>query len=128
MSSAERYAEDFSRLERQVEDYRETIDNQRETIRSLETSVELHKVENTELHRQIAFERSRTDRFVRYCVAMSAYFETVMPAIEKARQMGLEASQEAARATLGDLTEEQKVALVSLASRLGPVHTNGSAE
>lgn len=120
MSTAERYAEDMARLERQVADNRGIIDNQRETIRSHETTIDLHRAEIEELHRQIAFERSRCDRFMRYTVAMSSYFETVLPAIEKARQMGLEASQEAARLTVGDLTEEHKEALVDLATRLAP--------
>ncbi len=100
-------------------------------IIELSVKLESREVENTLLHQQVGFERARGDRYARYTQAMAAMLDPIIEACDahaalvagsfkKAKQMALEAAQDASREAVADLTPSEETRLTDLAARLAP--------
>lgn len=123
-SSAQQFLEDHDHLERELMLKTDECTALKDQVNQLSNMVSLQAKEMDKLHGLIARERARGDQYQRYTVAMSSHLTAVDEAIKRARQMGLEASQETVQSEADEkvtgMTQDARDRLTSLVTRLAP--------
>ena len=123
-SSAQKFLEDHDRVTRELMISRDETQQTKELLQEALMKNDFLWQENHRLRDQVAQERSRGDKYQRYCVAMSSHLTAVEESFKRAHQMGLEAAQEVVQKEtdpgVTGASQEEHQRLVDLATRLAP--------